>query len=56
MSDYPTQRLPFQPGPDGDPYADYYDDRGARPGRRRSRGRRAIVIFLVTLAVLAACS
>ena len=54
MSDYPTQRLPFQPGPDGDPYADYYDDHGGPRGRgrRRSRGRRAIVIFLVTLAVL----
>ena len=54
MSDYPTQRLPFQPGPDGDPYADYYDDHGAPrgSGRRRSRGRRAIIIFFVTLLIL----
>jgi len=54
VSDYPTQRLPFQPGPDGDPYADYYDDHGGPRGRgrRRSRGRRALIIFLVTLAVL----
>ncbi len=51
MSDYPTQRLPFQPGPDGDPYADYHDTSRGR-GRRRSRGRRAIIIFLVTLIVL----
>jgi LmeA-like phospholipid-binding len=60
VSDYPTQRLPFQPGPEGDPYADYYDDRqaprgrGRGPRRPRRRGRRALTIFVVTLAVLAA--
>lgn len=52
MSDYPTQRLPIQPGDDGRPYGGYYGGPGGRP--RRSRGRRALIITIVTLVVLAA--
>lgn len=52
MSDYPTQRLPIQPGADDGSYGGYYDDPG-RP-RRYRRSRRGVIIFLVTLAVLAA--
>ena len=53
MSEYPTRRLPIQPG-NNDPHAGYdYTGSGGPGGRRRSRGRRALIIFLVTLAVLA---
>jgi hypothetical protein len=52
VSDYPTQRLPIQPGDDGGPYSGYYDGSGGRP--RRSRGRRALIITIVTVVVLAA--
>ena len=52
MSDYPTQRLPIQPGDNGGPYGGYFDGPGGRP--RRSRGRRALIITIVTLVVLAA--
>jgi DUF2993 family protein len=52
VSDYPTQRLPIQPGDNGGPYGGYDVGPGGRP--RRSRGRRALIITLVTLVVLAA--
>ena len=52
MSDYPTQRLPIQPGADDGSYGGYYDDPG-RPRRYRRRRRRGVIIFLVTLVVLA---
>ena len=52
MSDYPTQRLPIQPGDNGGPYSGYDVGPGSRP--RRSRGRRALIITIVTLVVLAA--
>ena len=52
MSDYPTQRLPIQPGDNGGPHSGYFDGPGGRP--RRSRGRRALIITIVTLVVLAA--
>lgn len=51
MSDYPTQRLPIQPGADDGSYGGYYGDPG-RPRRYRRR-RRGLIIFLVTLVVLA---
>lgn len=50
MSDYPTQRLPIQPGADDGSYGGYYDDGRSR---RRPRRRRGLIIFLVTLVVLA---
>jgi hypothetical protein len=50
VSDYPTQRLPIQPGPDDGSYGGYFDD--GRPRRYRRR-RRGVIIFLVTLVVLA---
>ncbi len=52
MSEYPTQRLPIQPGADDGSYGGYSDD-PYRPRRYRRR-RRGVIIFLVTLAVLAA--
>jgi predicted flap endonuclease-1-like 5' DNA nuclease len=52
VSDYPTQRLPIQPGGDDGSYGGYFDDSG-RPRRYRRR-RRGVIIFLVVLAVLAA--
>lgn len=51
MSDYPTQRLPIQPGADDGSYGGYFDDSG-RPRRYRRR-RRGLIIFLITLVVLA---
>ena len=51
MSDYPTQRLPIQPGADDGSYGGYYDD--GQPRRRYRRRRRGLIIFLVTLVVLA---
>ncbi|HEY9241118.1 MAG TPA: DUF2993 domain-containing protein [Streptosporangiaceae bacterium] len=51
MSDYPTQRLPIQPGADDGPYPGYFDD--PRRPRRYRRRRRGLIIFVVTLAVLA---
>lgn len=51
MSDYPTQRLPIQPGADDGPYAGYFDDQ--RRPRRYRRRRRGLIIFVVTLAALA---
>jgi hypothetical protein len=50
VSDYPTQRLPIQPGADDGSYGGYFDD--GRPRRYRRR-RRGVIIFLVTLVVLA---
>jgi predicted flap endonuclease-1-like 5' DNA nuclease len=51
VSDYPTQRLPIQPGADDGSYGGYFDDSG-RPRRYRRR-RRGLIIFLITLVVLA---
>jgi predicted flap endonuclease-1-like 5' DNA nuclease len=51
VSDYPTQRLPIQPGDNGGPYGGYDAGPGGRP--RRSRGRRALIITIVSLVVLA---
>ena len=54
MSDYPTQRLPIQPGDDNGGYRGFFDDQYNQPRRRsRRRGRRGVIIFLVTLVVLA---
>jgi LmeA-like phospholipid-binding len=58
VSDYPTRRLPIQPGSGGyhgsyQDYDDGYSGSGPSRGRRRSRGRRALTILLVTLVVLA---
>ena len=52
MSDYPTQRLPIQPGADDGSYGGYYGDSG-RPRRYRRRRHRGLIIFVVTLVVLA---
>jgi hypothetical protein len=50
VSDYPTQRLPIQPGGDDGSYGGYYGDSG-RPRRYRRR-RRGLIIFLVSLVAL----
>lgn len=52
MSDYPTQRLPIQPGADDGSYGGYYGESG-RPRRYRRRRHRGLIIFVVTLVVLA---
>jgi hypothetical protein len=53
VSDYPTQRLPMQPGDDGQSHGGYFT--GPPGGARRShRGRRWLIILLVTLVVLVA--
>lgn len=51
VSDYPTQRLPIQPGNDGGSYGGFFeDDRSEAPRRRR---RRWPIILLVIVVVLA---
>lgn len=51
VSDYPTQRLPIQPGNDGGSYGGFLeDDRSEAPRRRR---RRWPIILLVIVVVLA---
>jgi predicted flap endonuclease-1-like 5' DNA nuclease len=52
VSDYPTQRLPIQPGDDNGGYRGFFDDQDGQPRRRSRRGRRGVIIFLVTLVVL----
>jgi len=53
VSDYPTQRLPIQPGDDNGGYPGFFDDQDNQRRRKpRRRGRRAVIIFLVTLVVL----
>jgi ABC-type lipoprotein release transport system permease subunit len=53
VSDYPTQRLPVQPGADGRSYGGLFDEPpGTGRPRRTRRRRRGPIIFLVTLIVL----
>ncbi|HUY45076.1 MAG TPA: DUF2993 domain-containing protein [Streptosporangiaceae bacterium] len=52
MSEYPTQRLPVQPGADDGSYGYYDDDRRGRSRSRSRRSRRGPLIFLVALVVL----
>jgi ABC-type lipoprotein release transport system permease subunit len=53
VSDYPTQRLPIQPGADGRSYGGLFEDPpGTGRPRRTRRRRRGPMVFLVVLVVL----
>jgi hypothetical protein len=56
VSDYPTQRLPIQPGGDGRSHGGLFEEPpgSGRPGRRTRRRRRGPIIFLVVVVVLLA--
>jgi hypothetical protein len=53
VSDYPTQRLPIQPGNDGGSYGGFFeDDRSPAPRRRRRRWPIILLVIVVGLAAL----
>jgi hypothetical protein len=53
VSDYPTQRLPIQPGNDGGSYGGFFeDDRSEAPRRRRRRWPVILLVIVVGLAGL----
>jgi hypothetical protein len=53
VSDYPTQRLPIQPGNDGGSYGGFFeDDRSPAPRRRRRRWPIILLVIVVGLAGL----
>jgi hypothetical protein len=53
VSDYPTQRLPIQPGSDGGSYGGFFeDDRSQAPRRRRRRWPIILLVIVVGLAGL----